>query len=74
MKHAADSFLAVAVMAILGTLLLGKLSACSAQAADQTKAAAYGVQLAACRADAGTDYSNYEQCALGVDARFGVKR
>jgi len=73
MKHAADSFLAVAVMAILGTLLLGKLSACSAQAADQTKAAAYGVQLAACRADAST-YENYEQCALGVDARFGVKR
>lgn len=73
MKHFFETFLLVAVVAILGSLTLGKLAACAPTTAD-AKAAAYGVQLAACRADAGTDYSSYEQCALGVDARFGVKR
>lgn len=72
MRHFGETFLMVFVIAILASLTLGKLSACAPMTAD-AKAAAYGVQLAACRADAGT-YENYEQCALGVDARFGVKR
>ncbi len=72
MKHFFETFLLVAVVAILGSLTLGKLAACAPTTAD-AKAAAYGVQLAACRADAAT-YESYEQCALGVDARFGVKR
>lgn len=36
------------------------------------KSTAYGAALAGCR-DAGT-YDDYEQCALDVDAKFGVKR
>lgn len=73
MKQFSETFLMVFIIAILGSLTLGKLSACTPQTSDQAKAAAYGVQLAACRTDAAT-YENYEQCALGVDARFGVKR
>ena len=74
MRHFGETFIMVFVVAILASLTLGKLSACTPQTSDQAKAAAYGIQLAACRTDAGTDYSAYEQCALGVDARFGVKR
>lgn len=73
MRHTMDTFVMVFAVAILGSFVIGKLSACTPQTSDQAKAAAYGVQLAACRADA-ANFESYEQCALGVDARFGVKR
>ena len=73
MRHTMDTFVRGVGGASLGACVGGKLSACTPQTSDQSKAAAYGVQLAACRADA-ANFESYEQCALGVDARFGVKR
>lgn len=73
MRHFGETFIMVAVIAILGSLTLGKLAACApATSPEVAKSSAYGVELNKCLA--GKTYDEREQCALSVDAKFGVKR
>lgn len=67
-----EFFVTFAIVLTLGCGASLMMHACT-PTTETVKAAAYGTALAACRADAGS-YEAYEQCALGVDAKFGVKR
>jgi len=73
MMQFTNGLLMIFVVAILGSIAVTKLSACApAIAPEVTKSVAYGAELRDCL-DAG-DYERREQCALGVDAKFEVKR
>lgn len=64
-------------LALLGALAVALVASCAPasdrRAAQAAKSAAYSLELDACIQN-GHTYAEYEACAQGVDARYGVRR